>query len=54
MKPILKILLVLCGIGIYTIYTAFFIMIAAAFGGFDKDYSVTELKENFEAKKMKR
>lgn len=38
---------------LYNLYS-FFIMIAAAFGGFDKDYSVTELKENFEAKKMKR
>jgi len=26
-------------------------MIQAAFGGFDKDYSVTELKENFEKKR---
>ncbi|MNK12976.1 hypothetical protein D3C87_310550 [compost metagenome] len=50
MKVILKILLVICGIGI-AIFMGFIVMIQAAFGGFDKDYSVTELKENFEEKR---
>ncbi|MGJ1506939.1 hypothetical protein [Sphingobacterium siyangense] len=50
MKVILKILLVICGIGI-AIFVGFIVMIQAAFGGFDKNYSVTELKENFEEKR---
>ena len=50
MKVILKILLVICGIGI-AIFVGFIVMIQAAFGGFDKDYSVTELKEHFEKKR---
>lgn len=50
MKTILKAFLILCGIGL-VIFVGYIVMIIAAFGGFDKDYSVTELKENFEAKK---
>jgi hypothetical protein len=50
MKNIFKGILILCGIGL-VIFTGYIIMIVSAFGGFDKDYSVTELKENFEAKK---
>lgn len=50
MKTILKTFLILFGIGL-VIFGGYIVMIIAAFGGFDKDYSVTELKENFEAKK---
>ena len=49
-KNILKAILILCGIGLLC-FVGYIIMIISAFGGFDKDYSVTELKENFEAKK---
>lgn len=50
MKTILKTFLILFGIGL-VIFGGYIVMIIAAFGGFDKDYSLTELKENFEAKK---
>jgi len=50
MKTFLKAILILCGIGL-AIFVVYMFMIIVAFGGFDKDYSVTELKENFEAKK---
>lgn len=42
--------LILCGIGL-VIFIGYILMIASALGGFDKDYSVSDLKENFEAKK---
>ncbi|MEI2272460.1 hypothetical protein OHD16_09950 [Sphingobacterium sp. ML3W] len=53
MNGILKAFLILCGIGgvIFAIFVVFFCIAIATFGGFDKDYSVTELKENFEEKK---
>ncbi|WP_120257099.1 hypothetical protein [Sphingobacterium detergens] len=50
MNIFLKALLILCGIG-FVIFVGFMGMMIAAFGGFDKDYSVSELKENFEEKK---
>jgi hypothetical protein len=50
MKSFLKIFLIICGIG-FAIFVGVILMIAAAFGSFDKDYSVTELKENFEEKR---
>jgi hypothetical protein len=49
-KNIIKGILILCGIGL-VIFIGYFVMIISAFGGFDKDYSVTELKENFEKNK---
>jgi hypothetical protein len=49
-KKIFKAILILFGIGLLC-FIGYIIMIISAFGGFDKDYSVTELKENFEAKK---
>jgi len=42
--------LILCGIAL-VIFIGCILMIVSAFGAFDKDYSVTELKENFESKK---
>ena len=50
MKSFLKIFLSICGIG-FAIFVGVILMIAAAFGSFDKDYLVTELKENFEKKR---
>ncbi len=49
-KKIIKGILILCGIGL-VIFIGYIVMIISAFGGFDKDYSVTELKENFEKNK---
>ena len=49
-KNILKAILILCGIGLLC-FVGYIALIISALGGFDKDYSVTELKENFEAKK---
>lgn len=49
-KKILKAILILCGI-VLVCFVGYILMIIYAFGGFDKDYSVTELKENFEDKK---
>ncbi len=42
--------LILCGFGL-VIFIGYIIMIVSALGGFDKDYSLSELKENFENKK---
>jgi len=42
--------LILCGVGL-VIFIGYIIMIVSALGGFDKDYSLSELKENFENKK---
>jgi hypothetical protein len=50
-KKIIKAILILCGIGL-VIFIGYFVVIISAFGGFDKDYSVTELKENFEKNKI--
>ncbi|WP_445749236.1 hypothetical protein [Polaribacter sp.] len=50
LKKILIGLSIVVGIGLL-IFVGYIVMIIHAFGGFDKDYSVTELKENFEAKK---
>jgi len=50
MKIFLKILLILGGIG-FVIFVGFMGIMIAAFRGFDKDYSISELKENFEEKK---
>ena len=49
-KKIIKGILILCGIGL-VIFIGYIVMIISAFGGFDKDYSVTELKENFKKNK---
>lgn len=49
-KNILKAILILFGIGLLC-FVGYIVMIISAFGGFNKDYSVTELKETFEAKK---
>lgn len=38
---------IILGIGLL-LFIGWWIMLISAFGGFDKDYSVTELKENFE------
>lgn len=43
-------LLILCGIGL-VIFIGYILMIVSAFGGFDKDYSVSDLKDNFEKNK---
>jgi hypothetical protein len=51
LKNILKGILILFGVGL-VIFIGYIVMLISAFGGFDKDYSVTELKENFEAKKI--
>jgi len=50
LKKILIGISILIGIGLIA-YIGWWIMIISAFGGFDKDYSVTELKENFEKNK---
>lgn len=50
LKNIFKGILILLGIGL-VIFIGYIFMIISAFGGFDKDYSITELKENFEEKK---
>jgi len=49
-KKIIKGILILCGIGL-VIFIGYIVMIISAFGGFDKDYSVTELIENFKKNK---
>jgi hypothetical protein len=49
-KKILIGILILCGIGFMS-FVGYVIMIISAFGGFDKDYSVSDLKENFEENK---
>ena len=41
---------ILIGIGLI-VFIGWWVMLISAFGGFDKDYSVTELKENFEKNK---
>ena len=51
LKKILKIVLILSGIALL-IFGGYIGMIIYAFGGFDKDYSVTDLKENFEENKI--
>ncbi len=50
LKKILIGISIVLGIGLL-IFAGYIVMIISAFGGFDKDYSVTELKENFETKK---
>ena len=47
LKKIYISLLILCGIGL-VIFIGYMLMIVSAFGGFDKDYSVSDLKNNFE------
>ncbi|MDD3281460.1 MAG: hypothetical protein PHC83_07800 [Bacteroidales bacterium] len=42
--------LILCGIGL-VIFIGYILMIVSAFGGFDKDYSVSDLIDNFEKNK---
>ena len=41
---------IVLGIGL-VLFIGWWIMLISAFGGFDKDYSLTELKENFEENK---
>ncbi len=41
---------ILCGIGL-VIFIGYILMIFSAIGGFDKDYSVSDLKDNFEKNK---
>jgi hypothetical protein len=50
MNNFIKAILILCVIAL-VFFVGYNVMIISAFGGFDKDYSVTELKVNFEAKK---
>lgn len=50
LKKILIGLLILIGVGILAIIF-WILMIVSSFGGFDKDYSFTDLKENFEKNK---
>lgn len=50
LKKILIGISIVIGIGILA-FTGWKLMILFAFGGFDKDYSVTDLKENFEKNK---
>jgi hypothetical protein len=49
-KKILIGIFILCGIGC-TFFVGYVIMIFSALGVFDKDYSVSDLKENFEENK---
>lgn len=49
-KKIVIGLLVLCGIGV-VIFVGYFAMILSAVGAFDRDYSVSDLKANFEVNK---
>jgi hypothetical protein len=51
LKKIVKLVLILTGLALF-IYIGYIAMIIYAFGGFDKDYSVTELKDNFEINKV--
>lgn len=51
LNKILKTVLILLGIA-FIIFVGYIGMIIYAFGGFDKDYSVTDLKENFEESKI--
>lgn len=50
LKKILIGISIVIGIGILA-FIGWTLMIVSAFGGFDKDYSVTDLKENFENSK---
>jgi|TARA_B110000908_G_C10057877_1_gene359219 hypothetical protein len=50
LKKILIGISIVIGIGVL-IFIGWIIMIMSAFGGFDKDYSVSDLKENFEKNK---
>ncbi len=50
LKKILIGISIVIGIGIL-VFIGWTLMIVSAFGGFDKDYSVTDLKENFEKNK---
>lgn len=43
--------LILCGIGL-AIFIGYVVLILSAFDGFDKDYSVSDLKDNFEENKI--
>jgi hypothetical protein len=49
-KKIIKTTLILLGVGV-VFYIGWIILLISAFGGFDKDYSITDLKENFEKNK---
>ncbi|HET6558604.1 MAG TPA: hypothetical protein VFG54_14895 [Prolixibacteraceae bacterium] len=50
LKKVLIGISILIGIGLIG-FIGWWIMLISAFGGFDKDYSVTDLKENFEKNK---
>ena len=50
LKKILIGISIVIGIGIL-VFIGWTLMVVSAFGGFDKDYSVTDLKENFEKNK---
>jgi hypothetical protein len=50
MKLILKSILILFGIGLL-LFIGYFVYLAYTIGAFDKDYSVTDLKNNFEKRK---
>ncbi|GAA4812024.1 hypothetical protein [Litoribaculum gwangyangense] len=50
LKKILIGISIVIGIGIL-VFMGWTLMVVSAFGGFDKDYSVTDLKENFEKNK---
>lgn len=49
LKTIIKVILILAGLGL-AILIGYAFLIAYAFGSFDKDYSVTDLKNNFNKK----
>lgn len=49
LKNIIKGILILAGLGL-AILVGYVFLIAYAFGGFDKDYSITDLKDNFKKK----
>jgi hypothetical protein len=52
LKKIIITILILAGIG-FAIYVGWWITLLSAFGMFDKDYSVTELKEDFNKSQQK-
>jgi len=49
-KKVIKVILILLGLLLLT-FIGYFVLIAYVFNGFEKDYSVTDLKNNFNEKK---
>jgi hypothetical protein len=50
LNTVLKIILVLCGT-MFVLFIGCILIVGSAFGGFDKDYSLSELTDNFEENK---